>query len=100
MSGFRDAVGVILRAPVVGVLALLWIATIWPLIVGANVIGILGQPLVYPFAYTLEWLQYAFLGKKGEVLPDFWKGYPDDYIANIGTGFPTLQRWLFKGFED
>ena len=99
MSNFRDAVGVILRAPVVLALTILWVCTIWPLIVAFNILALILQPLVYPFAFTFEWLHYAFLGKKGEVLPEYWKNYPDEHVNNMSTGFPTLQRWLWKGFE-
>lgn len=99
MGEIRDVVGVVLRFPVVAGLTLLWLITIWPLVVAVALLFLVGQPLFYPFLYGWEWVKYAFLGRKGEVLPKYWENYPDEYLRWLKAGFPTLDRWLTKGFE-
>ena len=96
----RGIIGIILRAPVVAVLTALWVITLWPLIVGFNLLGFILQPLAYPFIYTIVWLKYAFLGKGDKVLSDYWENFPTEYFSNMETGFPTLHKWLWKGFVD
>lgn len=99
MSEFRDAVGVVLRLPVVAALAALWVVAIWPLVVGAVLLVLVIQPVLYPFAYAWEWLKYAFLGRKDPVLQGYWNSYPDECLSWLKSGFPTLKRWLLTGWE-
>ncbi|MCW5199116.1 hypothetical protein VU06_05205, partial [Desulfobulbus sp. F3] len=100
MSELRDSVGVILRAPVVLAVTILWICTAWPLVVFKNLLAIVCLPMAYPFAFALTWLQYAFLAKRDEILPEYWKDYPDGYIKNMSAGFPALKKMLLKGFDE
>jgi hypothetical protein len=100
MTEFRDAVGVVLRLPVVAVLTALWVVCIWPLVVGFALLALLVRPVLYPFAYALLWLTLALQGSKHPVvLPDYWNGYPDKYLGWLKMGFPTLKDWLLKGWE-
>ncbi|CAK8717510.1 MAG: hypothetical protein CDV28_10187 [Candidatus Electronema aureum] len=99
MSDLRYSVGVILRAPVVLALTILWVCTLWPLVVILNFIGIICAPIIYPFAFALTWLSYAFLSKKDAILPKYWDKYPDEFIKNMGTGFPALKKMLIEGFD-
>lgn len=94
----REAVGVVLRAPVVTALTLLWVALWWPLCLVGILFAFAVYPLIYPFAYSVIWLQYAFLGRKDKVLSNYWAGWPDEFIG-FSIGFPTLKRWLLEGFD-
>jgi len=93
----RELVGFLLRLPVVAILAVLWILSIWPVIVVLNLIGIVLIPIAYFPLFLVNWLHYSFLGRNEAVLPDYWEDYPDVYVNNMQTGFPTLKKWLLKG---
>ena len=93
----RNEVGFLLRIPVIAFLAILWVLSIWPIIVLLNVIGLVLQPIAYSPLYGLAWLHYAILNIEGDILADYWKGYPDDYVNNMKTGFPLLKKWLLDG---
>lgn len=98
MGKFRYATGVILRLPVVAVLTALWLVTIWPIIAGFALFVLLVAPVLYPFVYVGTWLVYAFLGRNNTVLPDYWRGYPEEYLGWFRTGFETLHNWLVEGW--
>jgi hypothetical protein len=75
-------------------LGIIWVLILWPFVVVLNVIGLTLQPIVYVPLYGCTWLEYSFLNKEDDILPDYWKGYPEEYINNMKTGFPLLKRWL------
>lgn len=105
---FRRLIGIVLRFPVVLALGLLWICLLWwCLAISGLVLGVAGlvlQPLVYPVAYLFERLSLAFKNSKDPVLPGYFAKYPDQLIQFCGDaiklGFPTLQQWLLKGFDE
>ena len=99
MSELRDIVGVVLRFPVVAVLAILWVFTIWPISVIFGLIFLIGKPIIFPLAYVWYWLLGAFMGQKDAVLPDYWEKYPDEALEAFTLGFPTLRSWLLKGWS-
>lgn len=106
-ADFRKQVGVILRAPVVLILGLLWVVYVWWWVAGLGVAAglamLLLHPIAYPIAYALTWLAHAFENSSEPVLPNYWEVYPDRYVDlcmnSLRLGFPTLQRWLLTGFD-
>lgn len=102
----RYIVGVALRLPVVLVLTVAWLYY-WALCVivvcGAALAILVLQPLLYRILYFLFWLESAFSNRNEEILPGYWKNYPDYLFAwcekALKLGFPTLYRWLTIGFE-
>ena len=70
----RNEVGFVLRLPVVAFLGILWVLSIWPIIVVVNAIGLLLPPIAYYPLYGLTWLQYSILNKEGDILADYWRG--------------------------
>lgn len=93
----RKVMGFVLRLPLVVLLTILWTFTIWPLIVVWNLIALVLVPAAYIPLFVITWIQYSFLGTDREVLPDYWKTYPDEIFKNMETGFPTLKKWLLEG---
>lgn len=106
-NDLRKQVGIILRFPIVVLVAVLWLTLVWWWIVGFAVFGALialvGVPLTYPFLYFAEWLRLAFLNSDEPTCPNYFKGYPDDYLNWISNamrlGFPTLNKWIFEGWN-
>jgi hypothetical protein len=106
MPTTRQQVGVALRFPVVLILAVLWLVYFWWWIAGFGVgfalLMLVLQPLAYPLIWGLSYLYLAFENSSEPTLPDYWKHYPDYWFdlssQVVRLGFPTLGRWLKKGF--
>jgi len=108
VAEIRKAVGILLRLPIVALLGLLWAVYIWSVIVAfaisVSVVLLILHPLAYPILYVLTWLAMAFQNDShSEVLPGYFEHYPECYfdwcLRCIKLGFPTLYRWLSKGFS-
>ena len=103
----RQQVGIALRFPIVALLTLVWVRYLWWWIAGIGIAGAILfcilQPLAYPFIYAFTYIAFAFTNSKEEVLPEYFKGYPDYYIefckSSFKVGFKTLKRWLLEGFS-
>jgi len=98
MNNPRDAVGVILRFPIIIALAALWTITIWPYIAAFSLLVLVGKPILYWPLYLVVWLWYAFVGSKEAVLADYWKDYPAIYLDWFTLGYLGLHLWLMKGW--
>jgi hypothetical protein len=104
---FRQQVGIVLRFPIVCLLGIVWVLLLWWWLLGFTIIGaafaIIGTPLAFPFVYAFEWLRLAFQNSDQETCPGYFKDYPDQYLKWIESaaklGFPTLDLWLFKGWD-
>jgi hypothetical protein len=106
-QGLRKQVGFFLRLPFVLFLGLLWVIYCWWWIAAFGIIMtliiLILYQILYPILYAFVWLYYAFINSSDQVLPNYWKNYPDNLYdwckSCIKLGFPTLQRWLLEGEE-
>lgn len=108
----RWVVGVVLRAPVIFVLAWMWLYVLVPLGILLSLAGIawlIVVPLCYLPLAALHWLFLALINSSSPVLPHYWDYYPESFAQLrrelprearefVTLGFPTLYRWLMHGF--
>jgi len=99
MNDLRESVGFLLKFPVIVIIGFFWTVYIWPFIVAAAVLCIVLKPPFYLIRYFIIWSWHAFIGSKDPVLPGYWQGYPMRYVNWLETGYPTLKRWLIKGWD-
>ena len=102
----RRAIGWLLRAPIVGFLTIFWVVYLWwwifSLTLLVSAIFAIAQPVLFVPLYILAYLWAAFTNDSGSILPDYFSGWPRQYIdwceRVFKLGFPTLGRWLKDGF--
>jgi hypothetical protein len=103
----RETVGVILRLPAVIFLAAAWVWFVWWWLAPGAIIlaglALLLIPVAYPFVYAAHWLVLAFQNSHDSVVPNYWKGYPDDQFSfawkGVKLGWRSLGTSLVDGFS-
>ena len=104
----RKQIGILLRAPLVGLLGLAWIVFIWWWVAAIGLAFWLAvlvlTPIAYPAVWVWEYARLAITNSDEPLLPDYWTDYPDLHIQmckkTIMLGFPALGHLLHTGSWD